>query len=76
VQTLAPAEQSSRKHPGGIYDQQFVAAEEFGKSREAAVLPSARGAIQQQEARLVTALERALSDAVGRKEVIEIFEVH
>jgi hypothetical protein len=50
VEPLAPSEESGGKNPGIVYDQQFIAAEQLGEIREAAVLPNARGAIQEQQA--------------------------
>ena len=76
MQALAFAKESRRKNPGVVYDQQLIAAKEFGKIREAAVFPGARGTVELQKAGLFAAFQGPLGDPVLRKEVVEIFELH
>ena len=76
MKALAFAKQSRRKNPRVVYDEQLIAAKEFGKIREAAVFPAARGTVQQQKTGLFAAFEGPLGDPVMRKEVVEIFELH
>ena len=64
------------KDPGVVYDQQLIAAKQFGQTREAAILPGAGGAIEEQQTGLLAAFQGTLGDPVMGKEVVEVCELH
>ena len=61
----SPAEKARGKNARIVDDDQLVAAKQVGKLAKGPVFPRAGGAIEQQHARSVALIERALRDRFG-----------
>jgi hypothetical protein len=69
------------EEPGGNYacvveDDQLLTSEEVGKPREVRVLELTARALDDEQARGVPAVQRALGDQFGRKVVVEVIHAH
>jgi hypothetical protein len=70
------AEQTCRKDPRVVDDQELVAAQQIGEVAERTVLEVAGAAFQEQQARGAAVREGTLGNALRRKRVVEFFKTH